>query len=163
MGSIKLNGDTSGHVEITAPAVAGTQSVEFPTDVVLQSEYEARVAGDRVDTSETTTSASYTDLATVGPDVTLTTGTTVLVTVAFTGYSSAAFASVMSFAVSGATTLAASDANAAYCNSNGVNHTATRTVLLTGLTPGSNTFTAKYRGSTTRTFNYRSISVTRVD
>ena len=39
MGSIKLNGDTSGHVEITAPAVAGTQSVEFPTDVVQKSEY----------------------------------------------------------------------------------------------------------------------------
>ena len=39
MGSLKLNGSTSGHVEITAPAVAGTQSVEFPTDVVQKSEY----------------------------------------------------------------------------------------------------------------------------
>ncbi len=36
MGSIKLNGATSGHVEISAPAVAGTQSIEFPTDIVLQ-------------------------------------------------------------------------------------------------------------------------------
>ncbi len=41
MGSIKLNGDVSGHVEISAPAVAGTQSFEFPTDVVLQSGFQS--------------------------------------------------------------------------------------------------------------------------
>lgn len=40
MGSLKLSGATSGHVEIAAPDVAGTQTVEFPTDVVQKSELE---------------------------------------------------------------------------------------------------------------------------
>ncbi len=44
MGSLKLNGSTSGHVEISAPAVAGTTSVEFPTDVVLQEQMAAEFA-----------------------------------------------------------------------------------------------------------------------
>lgn len=42
MGSLKLSGATSGHVEITAPDVAGTQTVEFPTDLVLKSEARGR-------------------------------------------------------------------------------------------------------------------------
>jgi 2',3'-cyclic-nucleotide 2'-phosphodiesterase (5'-nucleotidase family) len=57
----------------------------------------------------------------------------------------------MGFAVSGATTLAASDTRAYEVRINGGSGTplpqiqASATYRVTGLTPGSNTFTAKYR------------------
>lgn len=108
------------------------------------------LSGANVATDETTASTTYADLATSGPAVTLTlAGTTAVIwinsgcvyktTTGNTAYISAA--------VSGATTVAASDANASNngsylattCASNG------RTLALTGLTPGSNTFTLKYR------------------
>jgi len=69
----------------------------------------------------------------------------------------------MSFAVSGATTVAASDATAILYNTSVANTAAqmSATYLVTGLTSGSNTFTAKYRASAnTCTFVNRNIIVT---
>jgi hypothetical protein len=94
-------------------------------------------------TSETGTGTSFTDLATPGPAVTLETGTKALVTVSCGLKNSAANFTLMAFAVSGATTRAAAsteqlgsvDTNFMY---------ASRTSYVTGLTAGSNTFTAKY-------------------
>lgn len=102
-----------------------------------------------VATNQTTTSTSYTDLATAGPAVTLTTGTKALVVVSCGLYNSAANSTYMGFAVSGATTIAAADASAIEIGgSNGtVFVAASRALMLTTLTAGSNVFTAKYRVS----------------
>ena len=102
-----------------------------------------------VATNQTTSSTSYTDLATAGPAVTLTTGTKALVVVSCGLYNSAANSTCMGFAVSGATTIAAADASAIEIGgSNGtVFVAASRALLLTTLTAGSNVFTSKYRVS----------------
>ena len=119
-----------------------------------------------VATSQGTTSATYTDLATAGPAVTVTTGTKALITVSAELYNTTANGgSYMSFAVSGATTVAAADlysvsmgpVAATVADAIG----ASRVTLLTGLTAGSNVFTAKYRrlNAGTATFANRTISV----
>lgn len=121
--------------------------------------------GATVQTSQSTTSASYTDLATGGPAVTVLTGTKAIVTVGAQILSSlSGHAAMMSFAVSGATTLAAADANAAQYQAwaNNAYGQLSFQVYLTGLTAGSNTFTAKYRSdnaAATAQFAYRYISV----
>jgi hypothetical protein len=117
-----------------------------------------------VTTTEACSSATYTDLATVGPVVTIRTGITALVTVSATMDTQAANrGATMSFAVSGATTIAALDGNSifAYSLDGDVYVAVSRTFLLTGLTAGVNTFTAKYKlqGGNVN-FLRRSISIT---
>lgn len=122
------------------------------------------VASANVVTTESTSSASYTDLTTAGPSVTLVTGTTATVwisanidktTTGNTGW--------MSVAISGATTVAASDSNSAGQSSalaTGTNSIGS-VIKFTGLTPGSNTFTAKYKSDGgTWSFRNRGIAVT---
>lgn len=110
-------------------------------------------------TDQTTTSASYTDLATAGPAVTLTSvGTQALVLFGTMQYvsSEASFGSAMSVAVSGATTTAASDNYklAATEGAIGEGAAACQFAILT-ITPGSNTYTCKYRvGSNTITGHF---------
>ena len=119
-----------------------------------------------VATQQDTTSATYTDLATAGPAVTLTTGTKALViaTCWITNANTAALTAA-SFAVSGATTIAAADSRSITSQSTqvGVYATAIRAssaILLTTLTAGSNTFTMKYRRNTgTASFENRDITV----
>ena len=116
-----------------------------------------------VTTAETqAASTAYADLATVGPTVTMTTGTSVLVMLNATCARSAAGNSAyMSVAVSGATTTAASDTNAAVVQSAGGGSNVLCRMLLLSVTAGSNTFTAKYKndGGTTWTFSNRSMTV----
>lgn len=116
-----------------------------------------------VATSETTTSTTYADLATVGPSVSVLTGTSALVTVGckqlFAGTGTQTW---MSYGVTGATTNAATDARASYFQSAaGTIKGDSYTALLTGLTGGLNVFTAKYKtvATTTGTFLDRSITV----
>lgn len=114
-------------------------------------------------TAQGTSSTTYVDLATAGPSVTITTGTTAIVIIAGRGnddLNDGANAR-MSWAVSGATTVAASDdwswvADQAAFRSHG-----TSIYKITSLTPGSNTFTAKYKkvGGTTAAFDYREMMV----
>lgn len=115
-------------------------------------------------TSQTTASTTYADLSTSGPAVTITVPASGEVWVDLSTWmasSGSNAATYMGVAVSGATTRAADDdhavhqtAAANFDNGLGVG------VLLTGLTPGSNTFTAKYRTSGgTATFKNRNIRV----
>jgi len=112
---------------------------------------------------QTTTSTSYTDLATVGPSCTVTTGTKALVMFGCNMTSTTTTATGrMDFAVSGATTRAATDDTAfLYANASAnAQHAASRVITLTGLTAGSNTFTAKYITNTgTEQFGNRFITV----
>lgn len=124
-----------------------------------------------VNTMQTTTSTSYTNLSTVGPQVTVTTGTAALVLYsAGMANTSADTQMAVSVAVSGATTVAESDTwaiitdgVAAWGNPNepADQHNRRGCVkLFTGLTAGSNTFTMKYKvsGGTGR-FRYRELIV----
>jgi hypothetical protein len=118
-----------------------------------------------VATSQTTTSTSYTDLATAGPAVTVTTGTKALVIVTAYGTPPAAASNTMymSYGVTGATTSAAVDTRAVAWfqtdNGQGQAHRASAASVVT-LTAGSNTFTAKYRiTGSTATFKDRDIFV----
>ena len=118
-----------------------------------------------VTTSQSLTDTSYSDLATSGPAVTLTTGTKALVIVTCS-YNSTNSGGFMGYGVSGATTLAAADVRAGRWNQTA--NTAetldrySMAFIVTGLTAGSNTFTAKYRCSVfggTGTWFDRQISV----
>lgn len=103
-----------------------------------------------VATTEATSSSAYTDLATAGPVATVTVGASgkAVVFLSADVYSSVSgnyiFAGV---AVSGATTRAANYADAIYVKSTaaGMEQSGSVMLVLTGLTPGVNTFTMKYR------------------
>jgi hypothetical protein len=119
-------------------------------------------SGATVATSQTSSSTAYTDLATVGPAVTVTTTDTALVSISsLIATGTGGNGAFMAFAISGATTVAANDAQA-ISNPTTSGWTFGSTFLITGLTPGSNTFTAKYRvaGGTAGTWVSRSIVVT---
>lgn len=125
-----------------------------------------RTAGsDLINASETTASTSFVDLATPGPAVTKTTGTSAFVAVyGLVSIDTAGVSALMSFAVSGATSASASDTRAVSYQPPSVaaarSIRASAVTLLDGLTPGSNTFTAKYRVTGgTGTFNNRRIAV----
>ncbi len=119
-----------------------------------------------VATQESTTSSSFTDLTTSGPAVTVTTGTKALVIFSASQRSTISGAQAqMSFAVSGATTRAVQTNE--YTNTSwgsvtgGMNETASAAILVTGLTAGSNTFTAKYAAPVgdSVSFQFRKITV----
>jgi hypothetical protein len=121
-----------------------------------------------VATSQTTTATSYSDLGTVGPAVAVTIGSTGKALVSLhsaIANATASLASYFGFAISGAMTLAASDATAIGFTApvaNGGIRCGT-IILVTGLTAGSTTFTAKYRmdpGVGPATFVDRRLSVT---
>jgi len=114
---------------------------------------------------EGTTSTSYTNLATAGPAVTVTTGTKALVIVSANIVNSTNNNSLqawMSYAVSGATTTSASDTWALAVS--GIQSVAYQMKMslasVATLTAGSNTFTARYRATSgTSEFGNRSITV----
>lgn len=119
--------------------------------------------GATVATSQTTTSTTYADLATVGPTVTVTTGAHALVIVTCQLFNNGANnGSFMGFAVSGATTTAAADATALEYdqNANASNALRASAMYYVTVNAGSNTFTAKYRVTAgTGTFAARTITV----
>lgn len=120
--------------------------------------------GAGVSNTETTTSTSYTTLATIGPVVSsVTTGTQAFVSIgARMSNDTANSESWASFAISGATTVAASDNFALLYRAAAINapHRASACLIVTGLTPGSNTFTMQYRvGGATGTFSNRQLAV----
>lgn len=121
-----------------------------------------------VSTIQSTASTSYTDLATAGPAVTLTSvGTRALVIISARIFATTAAADIcaMSVTVSGATTIAAADASALMQNgatgsSGGGLGVESGTAFIYSITPGSNTYTAKYKaGVNTANFADRKIFV----
>jgi len=104
-------------------------------------------------TSQATTSTSYTDLATV-QSVTVTTGTRALVILSAlvtTPSPADTTRCAMSFAVSGASTVSASDDYQLMWQGNNARAyydiAACNSFIVTGLTAGSNTFTAKFKSN----------------
>jgi len=120
----------------------------------------------RIATAETqAANTAYGDLATAGPSVTLTHAGTVAYIWLYAKASRAGVgnSAFMGVALSGDNTVAASDANAAAGSSalsTGIT-TLANLIVLTGLTPGTTTFTAKYHndGGSTWTFDGRGMAV----
>jgi hypothetical protein len=150
----------------TLSATGGDPNIDLKIDpkgttgrVVINGAGAATTA--TVATSQTTTSATFTDLSTVGPAVTATIGVsgTALVCPYVRASTSTTGGAFMGFVVSGASTVAAASSFAVGTAAT----TAQRlgaTFLVTGLTPGSNTFTAKYLVTTgTGTFEDRALAV----
>lgn len=122
---------------------------------------------DVVATAEDTASTSYTALATAGPAVTVTIGLNGLALVILYSYianSTDTASGSMGFTVSGATTVAENDAFALIRRASDANiaglGAASAVFLVEGLTPGSNTFTARYKvNAGTGRFTQRKITV----
>jgi hypothetical protein len=119
-----------------------------------------------VSTSQTTTSTSFTDLSTAGPAVTLTTGTSAIVTITCDVGQDPSIGPDMfvGVAVSGATTIAASSNPYITVNGDEIDSqnagTFSSTFKISGLTAGSNTFTMKYRVSSTSTAYFANRHIT---
>jgi hypothetical protein len=113
-------------------------------------------------TSQTTGSNTYTDLATVGPQLTAATAATALIIITIrSSNNTAASGCFMGYEISGATSLAADDSRA-LINASGTNSLyMSWAVLSGGLTAGSNTWTVKYRvtSGTTGTFSDRRLTI----
>ncbi len=145
---------------LTDPTLAQDAATKAYVDALVP---VGSLIGASVATSQSTTSAAYVDLATVGPAVTITVPASGRVVIALRAQLVSAVAqsvALMAFALSGASTIAASDAFAmgVAFESNG-NRIDGASLLITGLAPGVTTFTAKYRadGTNTATFLQRSI------
>lgn len=146
----ELNSFLRDNMLETMPAKATGQLRHFVADGANRI-VERQIFKDYIEAKEITTSTSYTDLSTVGPKVTVTTGTMALCSwdVSFDNNTVQTIISI-SVAVSGATTVAANDNQAMISR---VYATALKEKrygiceMVTGLTPGSNTFTLKYKTS----------------
>jgi hypothetical protein len=117
-------------------------------------------------TSATTSSTSYvTTLTSDGTAIScsLLTGTTAMISYSAIGYNNTAASSCYAtISVSGATTIAAADSNSSGATSAGTNYgiNMNRTMILTGLTAGVNTFTLNYKvNSGTATYLNRNLVV----
>jgi hypothetical protein len=101
-----------------------------------------------VNTQQSTSSTSYTNLSTNGPAVTVTTGTRALVIINCSLLNNSSNSSFASFAVTGATSISAVD-DYAIRHRDGTGTSGeeqmSRAHFFTSLTAGSNTFTMKYR------------------
>ena len=159
-----ITAPTEGMVAyLTAPTVptftGGALTIYNGSVWVCVSEQAANVS-----TLQSTTSTTYVDLTTVGPSVTLVTGTSAMISFGANIIAPSGQSADMSFAVSGATTLAASDTNSVALSgvTGGFIASASRTMVISGLTAGTNTFTAKYKcpSGLTAQFRYRDIAVT---
>jgi hypothetical protein len=146
----------------TAPALASAASQIFVSTGANAIAVRVPTTA-RVNTPQSTASTSYVDLGTIGPTITVTTGTIAIVTFAAdTANSASNSLAKSSVAVSGATTVAASDDwNLSFDGNTAGNFSRAAMVhIFTGLTAGSNTFTMKYGvGSGTGTFQRREINV----
>lgn len=119
-------------------------------------------ATDEISTTETSSSSSFGNLATVGPTVTVTTGTSALVAWGCYSGNSADSKTLMSVEVFGATVIAAADNNSIihYAPSTGAASTQYMLRIYSSLTAGSNIFRAKYRVTAgTGTWARRNIAV----
>lgn len=146
----------------TAPAKATSAGSYFVADGVNSiAERRAISAADL--SAGTTTSTTYTDLSgtSAGPAITIGHGPSVLVIVRGSLENTGAGSARMAYTLSGANSLAAADNRGAHIfGVANVNLGASDVSLLNSLTPGTTTFTAKYRVSSgTGQFSARRIIV----
>jgi hypothetical protein len=155
-------------------AAAGTNTTQLATTAFVRSNagliLNTNIFRAIVDTEQLTPSDTYTDLTTVGPSITATTGTAVMILMSAQAVNDGGSGrqSSITLAVSGATTITASDIYAMVTSSasGALFQTTTRAWYIDTLTPGSNTFTLKYKtqGSpNTSYFKFRSLVIARMN
>lgn len=126
---------------LTTPAALATTDSQWFVSTGANSMAARRPDfGNTVSTSQTTTSTSFVDLATVGPSLTITTGGRGLIIWGCQIVNSGAGSSYMSF--TGANVTASITLAVQMSGTNPVQMV--YSLFLNGMTPGSNTFTAKY-------------------
>jgi hypothetical protein len=151
--------DPSGHVYATGEVLSASSLNTYVKDNLIDLDRRTTVTGATVATTETTTSTSYAALATAGPAVTVTIGSAGLAIVelyCFLTNTASTNPPLMAYAVSGATTVAASD-SVAIASTPPVAAAGFRigaSYYISGLTAGSNTFTAKYKIFTSGTAQF---------
>ena len=132
----------------TAPATATTPGYHFVTSGP-NTIAERPIVGDWIATAQTTTSTDFTDLTTVGPQITCTTGTQCIYFMSsrISNSSSSTESSRVSIEISGATDKAADNSRELTVAgiTNGQQFKVGQMTFEDGLTAGSNTFTMKYR------------------
>jgi hypothetical protein len=144
------------HAYLTAPTVPAATGTSTAVPTGVQTIYNGSVwvcltpIGSRSNTDATTTSSSYVTTLTGDAtpiSVTLVTGTTALVQIESVSNISTLGTNFLTFSVSGATTLAADEENGTRNVSEvgGRNVGCSRSLIITGLTAGTNTFTLNYR------------------
>jgi hypothetical protein len=167
VASADFNTFVRDNLNLTEAALAQTPS-GFMVGTGLNAIAERVFSTDVVDVLESTSSATYVNLATVGPQVTVTTGTRAIVAfgarIGDNSNTAGTPSTTMSVAVSGATTITADATWAAGI----IQPTAlgrqvaiyTSRWWMFTLTPGSNTFVCKYATtSDSPTFDHRSLHV----
>lgn len=148
----------------TAPAKA-TLTGQIPVATGTNAIAMRRVSSDVIAAIWNTTSTTYSDSVAAGPIVSLTTGDRALVMMhCFVTANTNSEYAFYTFDVSGATTSTPNDNRAVYFAryTTQIGMSCGTTVLVTGLTPGTNVFTAKYRSSNatnTATFDNRRLAV----
>jgi hypothetical protein len=158
------------HAYLTASTVTAATGTTTFVPTGIQTIYNGAAwvcvtpVGTKSDTTATTSSTSYVTTLTgdaTAQSVTLSTGTTALISPFCNAVNNNNYAFI-TVSVSGATTLAATDANGAqfywFGSPAGISYG--RTMILGGLTAGTNTFTMNYKASgATATFESRRLTV----
>jgi hypothetical protein len=141
----------------TAPALASAASQIFVSTganaIVARTPSAASIS-----TDQTTASTTFADLATVGPQISVATGTIAIVLFsASMMHTNDNNETACSVAVSGASSVAASNAwQMSFDGNKGGNYSrGTGAHVFTGLTAGTNTFTMKYRVGALATGHYQ--------
>jgi len=155
------------HAYITASTIAAATGTTTAVPTGIQTIYNGSVwvcvtpIGSKSTTTGTLTASSYTTTITGDStpiSVTLVTGTSAVLHYGSNSYVSGGATSV-AFSVSGATTYAASDGDRVL-NETAIQISGSKSMIFTGLTAGTNTFTLSYRMNTgTGTFTVRSFLV----
>lgn len=155
----QFNQSVRDNLNQTAPALA-TAAGQWFVSTAANAIAARSITSAIVATSEATASTSYTALATPGPAVSVVTGGQALVSLYAAVVNSTTGLSLMSFAVSGATTITAADNTAIGGATGSTGMRVGGSFIVTGLTPGTNTFTAQYKVSAgTGTFVDRKLLV----
>lgn len=162
---LSVTGGTISGSSLSASSISSTQLANAS---VTSNKLATGAATALVATSQTATSTSYGDLATTGPAVTVTIGANglalVCLSASMTNSSAGGDGALTSFAISGATTMAAGTSPYILFYQTWTTSSLGEfgaTWLVTGLTPGSTTFTVKYAAFSGGTAGWkdRSISV----
>lgn len=152
------------NLNTTAPAVAtaaGRLIVTTGLNAVTERVPDVATIG----TSQTTTTTTYTDLATVGPAVTVTTGVKALVMLGcMISNTNVGQGGRMSVDLTGSSAIPAADGNSVLAESGNANDAfqgSWTTIYSGGMVAGSNTWTAKYRlvGLGTASFSNRLVAI----
>ena len=145
------------HAYLTAPTVPTATGTTTAIPIGVQTIYNGAVwvcvtpVGSLSNTTGTTDETSYVTTLTgdgTAISVTLVTGTTVRIdtSAVYDADQGGPPSAYLSFSVSGATTVAASNANSSYTQQLADDtRTTARSLILTGLTAGTNTFTLNYK------------------